>query len=323
MSSPLALAPGGAVYSPNAMRRLRRLCSFAAGLRQARAELGDRRRALHEERVRRERTIRDLEAELQHPRGVFVMRSEHDRRSADRYESEMQRALGREQQQLSIITDELADIEARDQRERPVRDLVGAFAEELARAMGFDRGGVADRGVMPAAILVAGDGQRARLDELQAEIGAMQAEIRATANAPMAPEEVREFVGRELRSAVAAARLDHLYAGLSRGEPGLLVARDDYDRRRLDALMIDAAHGIDVVAERIAASAMAREQYQPGLPRAERAARVRELEARLATLHRDEEREALRLEDDADGTLVVRRPVAALDLPMIAELWAA
>src|SRR5690606_7491927 len=161
-------------------------------------------------RITRERKVRDLEAELRHPRGVFVMRSEHDRRSADRYESQMQRALELEQQQIAIINDELADIEARDERERPVRDLVGAFAEELARAMGFDRGSVADRGVMPAAILVAGDSRRVALDELQAQIDAVHAEIKATAHAPLAPDEVREFVGRELRSAVAAAHVDHL-----------------------------------------------------------------------------------------------------------------
>lgn len=77
--------------------------------------------------------------------------------------------------------------------------------------------------------------------------------------------------------------------------------------------------GLDTAADRLASLATKDVPYAPGLPAAQRGARVRELEQRIDALAREEEREASRLEREHPDALVVRR--AGVDAALVLDVW--
>jgi hypothetical protein len=317
------LPPGGRVHNRIAMRRLRRLVAYAHGARAVLSQLGELRRGLLDERQRCERGIRDLEASVARP-GAFVIREHGDTHArVDRYAADLRRALERERERLRLIASEVDELEERERIEMPVRTAVSEFARALCSAAGFDHQEVAGQGLEPRAILTPGDRLRAELDELQLQLANVRTDLAAVRRGHLPRAELEQVVARELDHFRVGSRTDAVLARLRHPDVGAgAVFGENTDLRRVVAVLVDVL-GVDVLAPRMVDAVIADEHYSAGLPAPERVVRIRELTQQLTQLAPAEEREAMRVEDEHDGCVVVRRPPAELDLPMILELWSA
>ena len=168
-------------------------------------------------------------------------------------------------------------------------------------------------------VLLQGDPRRAKLDAVQAALEATRTERDAIARAAVTREELAARCQREAGRLVAAGGAATRTRYLTQpGNPPALITSDD-DALNIAALAIFLI-GKDIVAERLLALATTDQTYEPGLPEAERAARVAELDASLHELLVEEEAECCKLESDG-ATYVMRRPIAKLDVGAVLEAW--
>jgi hypothetical protein len=160
-------------------------------------------------------------------------------------------------------------------------------------------------------ILREGSPERKTLDKLRSDIGATKAELEKINAAPATDAETRE----RFRNALEAA--------LQNGIPGYSYEAFRYDFRASLPSPITWAdlcyvYGMDGVLD-LLMGAVSRHAREPqGLPAADRAARVAELQAHIKKLERKAEIEICALEDR--GYNVLRDEHA--DVQMMLEVWA-
>jgi hypothetical protein len=177
--------------------------------------------------------------------------------------------------------------------------------------------------VSSVTLIAPGDARRTELDAVQAEIATVRTELAAVRRAHLPRAELEQVVDREFEHFRSRQRTDVLLNRLRHpgvGAGGLFG--EGTDLRRILAVLVDVL-GVDVLAPRMVNCIVAGDGYTAGLAAPERVVRARELEQQIVALARAEEREAMRLEDEHDGCLVVRRPTPELDLQAILELWSA
>jgi len=168
-------------------------------------------------------------------------------------------------------------------------------------------------------VLLPGDPSRAELDAVQAKLEAIRTDRNAVASASVCHDELTARCQREARRLLnasdAATRIGYL---AQPGNPPALISRNE-DPGDIVAL-VTTLLGEQVVAKRLFELAIGDQEYAPGLPEAERATRIAELDESLHRLLIDEEIECCRLERDG-ATYVMRRPLGKLDVDAIVEAW--
>ena len=172
-------------------------------------------------------------------------------------------------------------------------------------------------------VLFAGDPQRENMDAIQKEIATLTAERKATSRADLPASELRSRFERAVRTLMESPAGKSVHGRLRylrqpEGRSTRLL--ENNDRSGAVAAWIVSLLGEDVIAERLFELASTREDYSPGLPAGERAARIAELDRELRELAVAEETEARRIESQG-GVFVMRRPIAKLDLDAVLEAW--
>lgn len=161
-------------------------------------------------------------------------------------------------------------------------------------------------------ILRPGAPARKTLDACQANIAALVVEISAVERAPLAYEEVRSKIAHliETEHNPGGVRLENQMIA----NPLYHSPLPPVSWRVLAALL----GGAEAVAEKILQNLIIPQCKEPGLPRAQREAKLDELRKKLRRLVISEETETLRLE--ASGYVILRRQ--DVDPEVLLEVWA-
>ena len=171
-------------------------------------------------------------------------------------------------------------------------------------------------------VLHFGDPHREKLDAIQSQIAELVAKRKAITVADLAVEDLQascsEAVHSVTESAAGVSMLSRLRYLAQPGRPSPLIEQGDRGQD-LGALIV-ALLGERTIAHSLFDYASTREGYSPGLPAAQRATRVSELDEQIRDLSVAEEIEARKLEV-AGGVFVMRRPLAALDIDAILKAW--